>query len=140
MSAARWCSLAGRGGPDDLFSSDFSDEELSVRLGHMGTAGQRAGRPAALPPALPGPFESIEPVEHPGLRTVFVHSGADEYVPPSVDVDALAKRFVRAAGGALNGASAVIIQDANHNLAEPVEVATQTFVDEVSKALKDVVV
>ena len=96
MTAARYVSLVGRGGPDDMFSSDFSDDELAARLGHMGTAGQREGRAAQAGQA------AIEPApNHPGLRTLFVHSGADEYVPASVDVSALSQRFVRAAGGVL---------------------------------------
>mmetsp|Transcript_11997 Transcript_11997/g.28111 ORF Transcript_11997/g.28111 Transcript_11997/m.28111 type:complete len:254 (-) Transcript_11997:135-896(-) len=42
LSAQRCASLYGVGGPDDLFSSDFSDPELARLLGHMSTSGQVA--------------------------------------------------------------------------------------------------
>jgi len=31
VSAQRWLSLAAKGGTDDMFSSDLTDEELKVR-------------------------------------------------------------------------------------------------------------
>ena len=105
ISAARYASLNGRLGPDDMFSSDLSDDELEARLGHMSTAGQRAGVPTHVTP-LP---------DHPGLRTCFCLSGADEYVPPTVDVPTLARRFTTAAGGEEAGAEAVILDGAAHN-------------------------
>ena len=36
LSASRFASLTGRGGPDDVFSSDFTDAELGEKLGHLG--------------------------------------------------------------------------------------------------------
>ena len=42
MSANRYLSLTQKGGADDMFSSDFTDEELKGLLGHMSTAGQVA--------------------------------------------------------------------------------------------------
>merc|ERR1712183_807089 len=87
ISASRHASLSGRGGPDDMFSSDFSEEELTDILGHMGDRGQRGGTKRV--PPLPS---------HPGLKTLFVFSGSDEYVPMSVDVPKLAARMVAAAG------------------------------------------
>ena len=120
MSASRWLSLCSRLGSDDMFSSDLTDEELQAVLGHMGTAGQRMGRPAQLgrPAVPPAPL-------HPGLHTVFVHSGADEYVPPDVDVGALSRRMVAAAGGAEQGAASHILSDANHNCATPPTAAAE---------------
>ena len=117
MSAQRYASLAGRNGSDDMFSSDLSDEELALRLGHMGTQGQREGIPSPAagttrakaavgiaPQSADGAW-LVEPVAaHPGLRTIFAHSGDDEYVPSTVDVTSLSRRFVAAAGGAANGA------------------------------------
>lgn len=35
VRSCRFLSLADKGGPDDLFSSDFSDDELAQKLGHM---------------------------------------------------------------------------------------------------------
>ena len=136
MSASRYASLVGRGGPDDQFSSDFTDDELASVLSHMGSRGQREGRPpSAGPGAVVG---AIEPVpDHPGLRTLFVHSAKDEYVPPTVDVCALSQRFVRAAGGSENGAAALVIPEANHNLATPPE-AAGTFVTAVAEMLGEI--
>ena len=109
-AAARFASLNGRGGPDDMFSSDFSDAELRAKLGHL------AGG---------------------GCRTVFAHSLADEYVPPSVDVEALALRFVAAAGGAAH-AEALILRDAKHNLDSPDGAAARQFVARVGDLLVEV--
>ena len=132
MSAARYASLLGKLTPDDMFSSDLSEEQLRVILGHMGTRGQRDGRPAS-----PG-YAAIEPVgDHPGLRTLFAHSGADEYVPSHVDVGRLSQRFVAAAGGSINGASAYIVPDANHNLATPPS-APSDFIAAVGQLLDEV--
>ena len=121
MSASRYASLVGRGGPDDVFSSDFSNDELRALLNHMGTSGQRKTAP-----------------QHPGLRTLFCFSGGDEYVPPSVDVAELSARFVAAAGGAENGASAVILEGASHNLATPPAACGQ-FVEWACRTLDDAV-
>lgn len=150
MSAQRYASLAGRNGSDDMFSSDLSDEELALRLGHMGTQGQREGIPSPAagttrakaavgiaPQSADGAW-LVEPVAaHPGLRTIFAHSGDDEYVPSTVDVTSLSRRFVAAAGGAANGAEAVIIAGANHNLARP-PAAADDFVACVSRVLSEV--
>ena len=125
ITASRYASLVGRLGPDDMFSSDFTDEQLTVILSHMGTRGQHEGRSAH-----PG-YPAIEPVpDHPGLRTLFVHSQKDEYVPPAVDVSILSERFVIAAGGAANGAAAYVVPEANHNLARP-PTALGDFVERV---------
>lgn len=130
MSAERYVSLVGRGTPDDMFSSDFSDEQLGVILSPMGTGGQRDGRRATLG------YAAIEPVAaHPGLKTLFVHSAKDEYVPPTVDAVQLSQRFVRAAGGAESGAAACIIPEANHNLASPPGAAS-AFVTAVGEWLE----
>jgi pimeloyl-ACP methyl ester carboxylesterase len=69
ITASRYKSLLGRGGLDDMFSSDLSDAELHDRLGHLK-----------------------------GTRVLFVHSLADEYVDPKLDARALSRRLVFAAG------------------------------------------
>jgi pimeloyl-ACP methyl ester carboxylesterase len=116
LTAGRYASFFS--GADDMFSSDLTDAELAAKLGHMGTRGQREGSGAALAPA----------PEHPGLHCTFVHSGSDEYVPSAVDVAALSSRFVAAAGGADNGASAVTIAGASHNVGSPDGTAAAEFV------------
>ena len=50
-----------------------ADAQLKAKLGHMGSAGQRATAPT-----------------HPGLRTLFCFSGGDEYVP---DKDWISRRW-----------------------------------------------
>ena len=121
MSAQRYVDLFSTGGADDFFSSDFDDDTLSRRLGHMGTDGQRNAAGMA-----------TEPVpSHAGLLTLFVHSVGEEYVPRSVDVPALSSRFVAAAG---DGARALLIDGATHNLSSPPE-ARQAFIAAVCTAL-----
>ena len=99
------------GGPDDCFSSDFTDAELGEKLGHLGTGG--------------------------GCRTLFVHSLADEYVPPHVDVPALAARFVAAAGGP-STAEALLVPEASHSLATPPDVAAEHLFPAVDRLLRAV--
>jgi len=143
INAARYCSLFGRGGDDDLFSSDFTDAELQARLGHMSTPNPNPN-PSPTPTQARlghmstrgqreacGELATEAVPDHPGLLSLFVHSAADEYVPPSVDAAALSRRFVAAAdSGAADsggGARALLVEGANHNLASP-DGAAATFV------------
>merc|ERR1711988_1366296 len=89
ITADRFASLVGRGGPDDLFSSDFTDAELSQRLSHLSTDGQRMAKGELAKEPVP---------DHPGLKVLFVHGLGEEYVPPHVDAADLSRRFVAAAG------------------------------------------
>lgn len=93
-----------------MFSSDLSDAELAGRLGHLAT---------------------------PGLRTLFVHSLADEYVPPFVDAEALARRFVAAAGGPAF-ASSLLLHGAKHNLASTDGASAKEFVRAVGLLLGEI--
>ena len=68
----------------------------------------------------------------------FAHSGADEYVPPRVNVARLAKRFVAAAGGERNGCRAIILEGANHNCATGPN-AAKDFIRCVCETLGDAV-
>ncbi|CAH2049677.1 unnamed protein product [Thlaspi arvense] len=67
----RYHSLSAYNGEDDMFSSDLSDDQLRMRLGHM----------------------SNTPCQ-------IIFSMADEYVPDYVDKKALVDRLCRAMGGA----------------------------------------
>jgi len=125
ITAERYASLVGRGGPDDLFSSDFSDQELLGRLGHLSTSGQREAR---------GELATVPVPDHPGLKVLFVHGLGEEYVPPHVDVPALSRRFVSAAGAP--DASALLISGANHNLSQP-DGAVATFIAAVGALLDE---
>ncbi|KAK4796763.1 hypothetical protein SAY86_029089 [Trapa natans] len=71
ITASRYYSLCAYMGDDDLFSSDLSDDQLKMRLGHM----------------------SSTPCQ-------VIFSMADEYVPEYVDKYALVERLCRAMGGA----------------------------------------
>lgn len=71
ITALRYHSLCSYMGDDDMFSSDLSDDQLRMRLGHL----------------------SNTPCQ-------VIYSMADEYVPEYVDKKALAERLCRAMGGA----------------------------------------
>ena len=125
ITAERFASLIGRGGPDDIFSSDFTDDELVARLGHLSTVGQREARGDLAKECVP---------DHPGLKVLFVHGLGEEYVPPQVDVPALAERFVNAAGPP--DAKTMLVQGANHNLSQP-SAAAATFIASVGALLDE---
>ncbi|XP_058077792.1 UPF0613 protein PB24D3.06c isoform X1 [Magnolia sinica] len=71
ITAYRYHSLCAYMGDDDMFSSDLSDDQLRLRLGHM----------------------SNTPCQ-------VIFSMADEYVPEYVDREALVERLCKAMGGA----------------------------------------
>ncbi|KAL8153654.1 hypothetical protein V2J09_011414 [Rumex salicifolius] len=71
ITAYRYNSLCGYMGDDDMFSSDLSDDQLRMRLGHM----------------------SNTPCQ-------VIYSMADEYVPEYVDKKSLIERLCKALGGA----------------------------------------
>lgn len=83
ITATRFLSLAAPGGEDDMFSSDLTDEQLTSLIGRV------------------------------TVPTLVVFSGADEYVPSSVDKKQLLARLT----AALPRGSSVIIEDAMHSLA-----------------------
>ena len=55
---SRFHSLASYGGDDDLFSSDFSNEQLKERLSHMAAWPTLVGRPHRGLEQLNGAFRS----------------------------------------------------------------------------------
>lgn len=77
MTARRWLSLAVPGGDDDMFSSTLSDEQLGGILAPLR-----------------------------GLPTLVLLSGAEEYVPPSIDYTALGRRLAQVRGAGCWGAPA----------------------------------
>lgn len=70
ITAQRFLDLQEVGGRDDFFSSDFSDEEMVERLGHVGTRD--------------------------GSKVLVAFSGSDEFVPPHVDKKRLVERILKA--------------------------------------------
>ena len=91
ITAERFLSLfsADGGQPDDLFSSYLTDAQLEARLGHMR-----------------------------GVPTLVAYSMDDEYVPHSVDKDALVGKLVRALG---ERAVPLKLAAASHALDEPAD-------------------
>ncbi|KAL6526534.1 hypothetical protein OROGR_015638 [Orobanche gracilis] len=71
ITAYRYHSLCAYNGDDDLFSSDFSEDQLKQKLGHMSNT-----------------------------PTLVMFSMGDEYVPEYVDKKALVERLCSAMGGA----------------------------------------
>ena len=70
---------------------------------------------------------------HPGLRTLFVHSLADEHVPKRINVTILADRFVRAVGE--DDAEALLLHETNHDISSP-QGAEELFITETSRFLQ----
>ena len=127
ITASRYISLFDVNGEDDFFSSDFSDEELRSRLGHVGAVGKNSG-----------------------LRLLSVFSGKDEYVPSWVDKDVLLQRHLWAMNnlddnfdkwqkGCNNEnnliAKGLVLMGANHNLSKG-DGDIDQFVDAVGKLMK----
>jgi pimeloyl-ACP methyl ester carboxylesterase len=111
ITAKRFLDLQQKGGLDDYFSSDFTDEEMTERLGHIGKA--------------------------PGLTAVLVvYSGADEYVPPEIDTLRLTERLCEAINVSKEDvAIPLYLPHANHNLSESPGDA-QIFVNRVAELLQ----
>jgi hypothetical protein len=110
ITAQRLLDLHLVGGSDDFFSSDFSDEELANRLGHVGV-----NCPAAM----------------------VAWSGSDEFVPTTVDGEALMKRLTSAMNSnSGQSAKGLFMPTGNHNLSIGPEDA-DTFVAEICKLLKE---
>jgi hypothetical protein len=108
VSARRWLSLASpdHDGDDDYFSSDLTDEQLLKSFG-------------ALPKGAP-------------LCVLF--SGSDEYIPSSIDKEALIQRWigiVKQGKGTVDEVNSGIMEGATHNLAGNKEEIVQGLVKRV---------
>lgn len=108
VSAKRWLSLASpnHDGDDDYFSSDLADERLIRSFG-------------ALPTKSP---------------LCILYSGADEYVPPRIDKEALVKRWieiVKKGEGVVDEENSGVIEGASHNLEKDPEDVVQGLVKRV---------
>jgi hypothetical protein len=110
ITAKRLLDLQERGGADDFFSSDFSDEELVERLGHIGRL--------------------------PNLELLVVFSGSDEYIPKHVDALSLSQRIVAAMNTHSCVAKSLYLPTANHNISGG-EGDMHRFLDGVSTLLRD---
>ena len=106
VTANRFVDLATKEGIEDMFSSDLTEGELRERLGHL------------------------------DVPTLFLFSGADEYVPLGVDVQELGERFVKACAGVCPLSRAATVVGAKHSgrgHEEVVVVTILAFLDEVER-------
>jgi pimeloyl-ACP methyl ester carboxylesterase len=113
ITASRYLDLTVRGGRDDYFSSDYTDAELHERLSHLQTT-----------------------------RCLFACSGADEYIPKTVDIPLLMERLCRAAAGAMAESSpqpGLYLPTGNHNLSSRDGADALSFVAAFVDVLKDIV-
>lgn len=93
VTASRWLSLTSpnHDGEDDYFSSDLTDEQLKKTFGSW-------------------PKET---------KFCVLFSGNDEWVPKSIDKEAMMKRwigFVKEGGGVVDEVSSGVVVGATHNL------------------------
>jgi Protein of unknown function (DUF1749) len=140
ITARRFLDLQERGGADDYFSSDFTIDELSERLQHVG----RRNRSTA--------SSNDSSSSSRSLQVLVAYSGMDEYVPNHVDKRQLTNRIVQAMNGDTSGgnddnsggnddsssvATALFIDNGNHNLAQGPDVANVLMqkIDEIFKSL-----
>jgi pimeloyl-ACP methyl ester carboxylesterase len=108
VSQKRFLSLTSTSSPerpelDDLFSSDLSDQTLSKTFGAVGTAGcLKAG-------------QSSKP------SVLVLQSGNDEYMPKTVNKEALIDRWKEALekGDAVLASDSGVVLGASHNIKEP---------------------
>jgi len=121
ITADRYLDLHERGGADDFFSSDFSDNELQERLQHVGTCTPMANKDG----------------RHTKRKALVVFSGSDEYVPEHIDSKLLTDRLVAAMNTNCEDdpvALPLFLQKSNHNLSSSEE-ERDTFVRKVQSLL-----
>jgi len=120
--AQRYVNLHAKGGRGVNFLSDYTNDKLADRLGHVS--------------------DSSLQQRHPDLSVLVAFSGADEYVPSHVDRVRLTKRLVDAMNANANNngddgndkavAESIYLETGNHNLSEGLEDA-KTFVGRISQ-------
>ena len=120
ITAYRFLSLQDKGGDDDFFSSDYTDEEMAVRLKHVGQCGQFFG-----------------------LRALVAFSKEDEYVPSHIDRDLLLDRLCQAMNVECNSdegrvvATPLMLDNSNHNLSNDEE-ERKVFVNAVKEMMSNI--
>lgn len=125
ITAQRFLDLQERGGSDDYFSSDYTDDELNERLQHVGVRARSTSSSSG---------SSC-------LRVLVAYSGLDEYVPNHVDKRKLANRLVKAMNGGDDEADSVAtplyIADGIHNLQQGPGASNVLIqkIDEIFKSL-----
>jgi pimeloyl-ACP methyl ester carboxylesterase len=126
ITAQRFLDLQERGGCDDYFSSDYTNDELRERLQHVGIRARSAATTSR-------------------LRVLVAVSGMDEYVPKHVDKRQVMDRMVQAMnGGGCDDthdddrvATPLYIADGIHNLQQGPEASNVLIqkIDEMFKSL-----
>jgi Protein of unknown function (DUF1749) len=92
ITAQRFLDLHSKGGTDDFFSSDFTDDELNNKLSHISDP-KSAPADARVEDNDDGTSSSSS---SPGLQVLVAFSGEDEYVPSHVNKKLLTDRLVNA--------------------------------------------
>lgn len=116
VTATRFLSLASpapeHAGQDDYFSSDLGVERLRRTFGRIG----------------------------PGVRLMVLFGGEDEYVPVTVDKEALVSRWVEVAqkGGTVVDDGTGVVQGADHDLSKAGEAVVQEVIGRVVRCLQRV--
>ncbi|KAL3936257.1 MAG: hypothetical protein SGBAC_008383 [Bacillariaceae sp.] len=115
ITAQRYLDLFAKGGRDDYFSSDYTDEELEGRLQHVGQ-------------------------QDSSLKVLVATSGSDEYVPSHVNVPKLTERIVAAMNTKATKEPVAIgfcLETGNHNLSQGPEDGKR-FVDKFAELLPSI--
>ena len=115
ITASRFLDLQEKGGADDFFSSDYTDEEFINRLSHVGLHQKR------------------------GLRVIVAFSRSDEYVPKHIDKDVLLERMCTAMNASCASdkdpvALPLMLASGNHNLSSQ-ELDMEIFIKEIANNL-----
>jgi pimeloyl-ACP methyl ester carboxylesterase len=108
VTARRWVSLACKGGEDDYFSSDLSDEQLSNTFGKV------------------------------DVPLLLLYGEEDEYVPKYVDRKALVQRWIPFVKGRVDEQSRELLGGASHNLNGDEESVVEELVKRVGKFLDSI--
>jgi len=122
ITASRFLALQSVGGDDDFFSSDFTDEELQERLGHISKLHKSRN-----------------------LKLLLAYSGKDEYVPDHVDKKLLVERMCNAMNFYCDPLDAtqhlavpLYLEGGNHNLSETTADKLR-FVDEIGRIMSSII-
>jgi hypothetical protein len=118
ITAQRFLDLNEKGGADDYFSSDYTDEELVARLGHISGKDQN---------------------KH--LKVLVAFSGLDEYVPFHIDRLKMTERLVNAMNANCSNdkrvALPLYLASGNHNLSNDPKDG-KVFVDKFAELLNTI--
>ncbi|KAH3673699.1 hypothetical protein WICMUC_003515 [Wickerhamomyces mucosus] len=107
INAYRWLSLSLEGGDDDYFSSDLSDEKLDETFGKL------------------------------SKPLLVLYSGNDEFVPKSIDKQAILNRWEGFVKSDVWSKYSSLIPDASHNVANNPDSSVEFLIERVNKYLFD---